>query len=268
MARPAPPQPTTPDPDETTLVRLPRLLTAGGGPQHGSTPVHDHPGHELVLLDRGRCLIHAEGRELVGLPPTLFFFPAGVGHDQINAAGASSWYCTFHCRGRSFPRNAQAVRLDPEDPVVTWLPALARHHLSADAVPGAENALLLAILERLAERIDRQLGEQALPPPLRAALRHLDRHLAGSLTAHELARAAGVGPGHLRTLFRRHLGTTPQACHRDRRLDLAAKLLRGSYLGVGEAAAACGWRDPEYFSRLFARRFGRSPHAWRRSAGR
>lgn len=265
MARRATPVQTPADPDETPLVHLPSVFTAGGGDAGGPTPFHDHPVDELILIDRGSCRISAAGDELEIAAPALVLMPHGVLHDQRSRPGTRSWYCTFRCPGRSFPDRPTTVGLDPGDPVRQWFPALCRHHLAADATPAAVAALLLAVLERLAASDHRAQLDRSLPPPVRAALRHIDRNPAGGLSAGDIARAAGIGAGHLRTLFRRHLGRSPQACHRDRRLDLAAKLLRGGQLRIQEVAAACGWADAEYFARLFHRRFGASPRAWRRA---
>jgi transcriptional regulator GlxA family with amidase domain len=74
---------------------------------------------------------------------------------------------------------------------------------------------------------------------------------------------AGVSPSHLRALFHRHLAVSPSEHQVRLRLDLAAKLLRSSYLSMAEVAAAVGWQDANYFARRFAQFHGKRPRAWR-----
>ena len=60
-------------------------------------------------------------------------------------------------------------------------------------------------------------------------------------------------------------GQTPVDYLRNRRLDAAATLLRGSEVLVKEVGYAVGFSSPAYFTRAFKSRFGQSPQAWRNS---
>lgn len=255
--------PTPVDSHETPVIRLPTILSAGGGEQRSATPPHDHPGDELVFIEHGSALVTCADHDFAGARGSLFLFPQGCVHDQRNLPGAHSWFVVFHCRGRRFPRSPRLLQLAPDDPLQRWFPELCRQHLASDGVPNAVAALLLAVLERLAALDGRSLADQALPAPVSAAMRRCERHLTEDLSSTTIARAAGVSPSHLRALFRTHLGVSPQEHHQYLRLDLAAKLLRTSYLSVGEVAAACGWSDANYFGRIFTRRFAASPRTWR-----
>ena len=108
----------------------------------------------------------------------------------------------------------------------------------------------------------------ALPEPLQRALAWMERHLAGSLDTHSLARAAGLSPGHLGRLFQRHLGSSPLRLHLDRKMAWAAELLRETTQPVKAIAAAVGCPDALYFSTQFKRRYGKSPRAWRQALQR
>ena len=263
MVAPLSRDPTPADSHGTTLTRLPGILSAGGGEQLGYTIPHDHPGDELVLIGRGRVEVTVGDLVLAGGPGSLFLFPRGCAHDQRNHPGTTSWFVVFDCRGRRLPKAARMLVLGEDDPLRRWFTEICAQHLAADGVPLAVSALLLAVLERLTALDARALADQALPEPVTRALRLLERHPADELSADAIAKTAGVSPSHLRTLFARHLGAGPQEHHRQLRLDLAAKLLRTSYLGVAEVGEACGWQDANYFGRLFLKRFGASPRTWR-----
>src|SRR4051812_32204965 len=116
MARRTIPDGPAVDPDETTLARLPRVLSAGGGDPGAATPVHDHPGDEIVLIERGRALVTAAGADLVGSAGTALLFPRGCAHDQRNQPGTRSWYVVFAYRGRAFPRRARVIDLPADEP--------------------------------------------------------------------------------------------------------------------------------------------------------
>ena len=255
VSRPVPPA----DTHATTVVRLPEILSAGGGPTGAVCPQHDHLGDELVLVTAGTVTVQSGEATFTGKPGTLFLFPRGVFHDQLSAPGTQSWYVVFRCPGRAFPRAPLAIELANDDPVHGWLPQVVRCHLEPGAAARVGRMLLLALLERLGA-----LAEQrTLPAPLSAALRHLEAHPTEDVPAEQLAQVAGISPSHLRTLFRQHLGVSAQDHHARLRLELAAKLLRSSYLSMAEVAAAVGWSDANYFARRFAQHYGKRPRAWR-----
>lgn len=256
-------EPTPADSHETTVTRLPTVLSAGGGEQWSATPQHDHPGDELVFIEQGPAVVKTGEHLLKGDSGSLFLFPKGCVHDQQNLPGTRSWFVVFRCRGRRFPRTPRLLQIGLNDPLASWFPELCRQHLASDGVPTAVSALLLAVLERLAALDARSVADHALPAPVSTAIRFLEQRLVEDVTAAEVAIAAGVSPSHLRALFHQHLGVSPHEHHQHVRLDLAAKLLRTSYLSVGEVAAACGWQDANYFGRIFTKRFSASPRTWR-----
>ncbi len=254
---------TPTDSHAKTVVRLPTVLSAGGGEQLSATPLHDHPGDELVFIERGPVVVHAAGHRLQGDSGGWLLVPKGCIHDQQNFPGTCSWFVVFNCRGRRFPRSPRLLHLAVNDPLAIWFPQLCQQHLASDGVGTAIAALLLAVLERLAVLDARSVADHALPLPIKAAMRMLEQNTAEEMTAAAIAAIAGVSPSHLRALFQQHLGMSPRDYHCQLRLDLAAKLLRTSYLSVGAVAAACGWQDANYFGRIFSQRFADSPRAWR-----
>lgn len=84
------------------------------------------------------------------------------------------------------------------------------------------------------------------------------------LSVAQLASWLGITPDHLARSFRRATGTTPMARLLALRLDRAQALLADGELPVAGVAAAVGFADPDYFCRVFRRRFGAPPGAWRR----
>jgi AraC family transcriptional regulator len=131
-----------------------------------------------------------------------------------------------------------------------------------DAVtPLAVEAIGLELLATAARRFTPDRARQAP----RWLLRVRDRlHAeAETPTLTELAAIAGVHPGHLTRAFRRYFGQSIGGYVRDRRLDWSARQLTGSSQSLSTIAGAAGFSDQSHFTRVFRRRFGCPPGAFR-----
>jgi AraC-like DNA-binding protein len=95
------------------------------------------------------------------------------------------------------------------------------------------------------------------------ALQYIDRHLAHDLSNATLARVCGVSEDHFIRVFRRNVGQTPAQYTLDRRVTAAAHRLVFSDDKIDAIAHAAGFRDRFYFTRVFARRMGLPPAAYR-----
>jgi AraC family transcriptional regulator, arabinose operon regulatory protein len=87
-----------------------------------------------------------------------------------------------------------------------------------------------------------------------------DRHLLP-----ELAAAAGLSITHYTALFGRLTGFAPIDFLIRQRVQHGAALLATSSTPIAEIAAECGFNDPYYFSRSFARVMGCSPRRYRQT---
>ncbi len=74
----------------------------------------------------------------------------------------------------------------------------------------------------------------------------------------QLARESGLGTESFIRAFRRYTGSTPKQYLFQRWLWKARRLLRDG-AAVKEAAHACGFADPLYFSGCYRRLFGHHP---------
>jgi AraC-like DNA-binding protein len=148
-------------------------------------------------------------------------------------------------------------------------PYSAAGHLRRDrpvALTCKLESLLILLLADLLEAHPATLVPDITPDMTRLepAMAFLDEHYLESPPLARVAEVVGLAPNYLHRLFRRVFGVTPFDYMQRRRLDRARHLLTGSALQIQEIAAACGYDNPLYFSRVFARRFGLSPRALRR----
>lgn len=99
--------------------------------------------------------------------------------------------------------------------------------------------------------------------------REIDARLGDpGLNVGMIARAQGVTPRYIQRLFERE-GTTFSNHLRDRRLDLAHRMLSGDYghdASIASIAFDCGFGDLSHFNRSFRKRFGMRPSDARAAA--
>lgn len=88
---------------------------------------------------------------------------------------------------------------------------------------------------------------------------YLNTHYAEPITLPELAARFGRTPAQLAYQFRKVTGQGPIAYLIQYRMDIAHRLLRENGYTVKQAAAAVGYQDEFYFSRLFKRHIGTAP---------
>ena len=84
---------------------------------------------------------------------------------------------------------------------------------------------------------------------------------------HREAARLRVSYSGFREKFRRLSGSPPHEFMLKCRMLRAAALLREGRLGVKEVASLCRFEDMPSFSRMFKRKMGLSPSAWRSLPG-
>ncbi|MEM6884546.1 MAG: AraC family transcriptional regulator [Verrucomicrobiota bacterium] len=83
------------------------------------------------------------------------------------------------------------------------------------------------------------------------------------LTLRAVADHLGCNADSLSARFSREVGQTAIQYLTSLRLEQARHLLRESQLTIAEVSWACGYQDPNYFSRLFKAQIGLSPRNYR-----
>lgn len=91
------------------------------------------------------------------------------------------------------------------------------------------------------------------------AVAYIRQNFRTPISMTDLTALCGISDEYLRTLFRSYTGQTPLEYIRSLRLSYARELLAGGEVSVAQAAAACGFENPNYFSRLFKKRYNVSP---------
>jgi AraC-like DNA-binding protein len=199
-----------------------------------------------------------------GWLPFHFLPRLGVGHAYVHfevpwlsrTATEECFPAPWHFRDAGVLQRLRAVGRDlawarRDDAVV---------HLAAQEVAAAT----------IADALDRLTPAQrarCLPSSrgaLAGILGHIEDHLHETLSVAALAAAAGQGVDAFHRAFRAGSGQTPAQFLIERRVARAAGLLTGGDMPLAGIARACGFPNRHYLTRMFTRRMGASPAAYRR----
>ena len=125
---------------------------------------------------------------------------------------------------------------------------------------------LTALLERIMDAIrdHRRYPNEVL---LGNAVHYMQEHLSENLSRDDVARAAGLSPSHFSHLMRAKLNRSFTDLLAQYRVDHAAQQLVRTMEPVAEIALACGFPDQSYFTKIFKRRTGHTPLAYRQLGG-
>ena len=91
-------------------------------------------------------------------------------------------------------------------------------------------------------------------------LAYISEHYASPISLDDLASACCMNRSYFCRRFREITGRTAISYVNEYRLTKARALLLTGERSISEVAAECGFSDGNYFSRLFMRHFGETPH--------
>lgn len=129
----------------------------------------------------------------------------------------------------------------------------------ADIMRGASLTRLLVQLNRIMQRDTVTESESAeYNEKIASVLSYINEHLSEELSIDELASRSYLSRYYFMRLFKAQTGYSVHNYIRQKRLDLAARLIREGMPAV-RAASECGFADYSAFHRAFSQTFGVSP---------
>ena len=98
---------------------------------------------------------------------------------------------------------------------------------------------------------------------LQRSIDFMHKNLAKTLRLGDLAKIAGMSPGHYGMLFRKSRNYPPIEYFNRLKIQKACELLKTTDQTIREVGESLGFPDPFYFSRLFKKIMGFSPRTYR-----
>jgi AraC family transcriptional regulator of adaptative response / DNA-3-methyladenine glycosylase II len=136
---------------------------------------------------------------------------------------------------------------------------LARNTRTFELAAAAEAAGFRACLRCRPYRVAGPVGADAPELVCRAVQMIIDGALDGDGTEESLAERVGLSSRHLRRMFLRHLGASPDQLARSRRAHFARRLLDDTDLAVVDVAFASGFGSLRQFNRTMREVFRAAP---------
>jgi AraC-like DNA-binding protein len=124
------------------------------------------------------------------------------------------------------------------------------------------------LYERLCDMMEKLSGNKPQQSGSGDILRQIDDYINKNFATHintqTLSRRFGFVPSYISKLFKQYKGMSPSEYLTHVRIEKAKELIRSvSDVNVADIAAAVGFSDPSYFSRLFRRMTGLLPTEYR-----
>lgn len=101
-------------------------------------------------------------------------------------------------------------------------------------------------------------------PGIVKTVAYIGRHFREQIYLEQLAGIAAMSKNSLLRNFRRIMHCSPMDYLLQHRLEQACRQLLGTTLRIKEIAAGCGFSDLTYFTRIFKKKMGCTPGAYRR----
>lgn len=228
----------------------------------------------MILCAEGAGWCELEGvRHEVGAGQ-LLLIPARVPH-RYYADATDPWSIWWlHVAGVDVDDLVEGIGLTAGAPVASLTDPVAAFALVESICDSLERdetwaSLITAagngwsLMARLAAERQRRSGDTE---PLRLVQDHLREHLTAPVRLPELAQLAGFSTSHFSARFRTFTGYSVIEYVKRLRMARGRQLLITSDHTIAEIAAAVGYPDAYYFSRVFRTVNGVSPSAFRARA--
>lgn len=238
--------------------------------------------HHLLLVQRGGGVYSAEGSRHEFAPNALISVPLSCVHGFDFKPRTDGWIVTASgALLQRIAREHQEIAVVLDEPSVTPLAAAAAAEMSGlfqslagefrGHLPGrriaAESwlaAILVGALRRKLELEPEAAHTRSPDSQLAARYRALiEANYRTQTSIADYADTLCVSTERLRLACVRSTGSSPLMLLNARRLLEAKRSLLYTNMSVTLVAETCGFADPAYFSRFFARSTGASPRSYR-----
>ncbi len=265
---------------KTLKFTIPRpdaeLHISGTGIRQEMRPyIVDRPqgtGDRLLMFFYDPVLLKIDDRTRQYPPNTLMLWDDGAGHYYGNTERRwrHSW---IHFHGRS------AAELLAENGFVSGMPLtfsrpdvmeeyLLKIYKELTGTYAADAIILKNLFHCMLREMDRSIrgtAAPAIPERIFRAKMFIEKNQTGKITLRQLAAGARLSVPHFCAEFKKWMGVSPVEYQLQLRFELAKYLLGNRNLNITEIALQTGCSDIFQFSKMFRKRAGQSPSAFRKT---
>jgi AraC family transcriptional regulator len=232
-------------------------------------PEHSHELGFFTLILDGQYSEVIRGRDVFYTPQTVLWRQAETSHkDKIEVKRSRFFFVEIERAYTDKLRMHGPVpdRLAERNGSLTWLASRLRNEIinGESSSPLIAEGITLEMLGHLT--LAKKFGDKRPPHWVVRVAERLNEEFGSSLSNEELANEAGVHPVHLASVFRRFYGENIGEFVQRLRVERASVLLNNLEMPLTDIAYECGFSDQSHFSRVFKRRTGLTPGAFRSSS--
>lgn len=243
--------------------------TNGYHSQHKS----GYPSYLFRLQTEGCCEVVVKGKKRELGKGDLLLIKPGDHYELLVKEGENSGDYHLGCEGiwvdewwsRTVKPDVSRIDLDEK------LISLWRHIMIEKRRPvSSENEELTDYLFRaLCLSLERAVGETVPsfrhPYPVTRMMRYIEEHATTKLKVEDVARHAGLSISRSVHLFKESVGKTMMEYAQEIRLSAAIERMKYTTMTLEQIAEDCGFGTYPYFHRVFKKKYGLAPGAYRRT---
>lgn len=235
------------------------LMTGGMARLATSFRPHKHSFWEVVLYTRGEGVATVGGKRIGFRPGTIICNPPQAVHEEQSREGFQNmWVAIDELQAED--GDVPVVNLYREHPIFAIVEIMhAESHLRKPTSEILMTNLFGTFMTYLNEHLSHEPHERVILHLMRVIGANVPNpgfHIADAMASIPLST------DHLRRLFKERVGQSPIEYLIELRMTRAKELLQMGF-SVKETADKVGIADQYYFSRLFRKREGCSPSAYR-----
>ena len=217
------------------------------------------PWNNLIILLDGCMTYEIEGRRVELSSETVFFLPKGSRRVRLATSSRANFFVfNFSCDTQiSLPTVLKNATHGAVYSLLSAYDAINRDTFF-DNMEAIEHLLgcLLTVLEH-------QAHTQAYSHLTQKILDYLHQNFKKSITLEEVGRVAFFSPVYCDTVFKKDTGSTIIDYVLTLRIEESKKLLLEDNSDIKKIAESIGFHSSNYYSRVFKKRVGCAPSAYR-----
>lgn len=240
---------------------------------------HNHLRIEINYVKKGNCVLHLENESISFAENEMMIICSNVEHTfEAGSEGTTLMqleflpeiFSRFNPVGHEQGSELTPVTIFSEENRLIKIINNVRIMRAVQRIVNEMNQknkyyeyLVVMYYAELLILIYRYLDEAYLPictnDLLKKAISYIRLNYQSDITITDVAAYSGIGERYLRKLFAQYLNLSPLDYLNEIRINKSIELLRNTEMSVKEICFICGFRSPQYFSRIFKQHMGISP---------